>query len=171
MGGGGCRFYFINARIFLIKKPRVSFQVLFNLFGLFLPLQIIFTLQGYFRNPPKTPFKTSIYLTFPRLFSPCKVIFALQGKRYKNHPLGNRTIAIASGFSVDGAKSPEILQKEGVSGSDIAARNRKSLATFHRTLKSQMQHGFVLPRKSLAISGVCHGHRNRKSKNAAISVP
>ena len=49
----------------------------------------------------------------------------------------NRTIAIASDFRVDGAKSPEIPQKEGVLGSDIAARNRKSLATFHRTLKSQ----------------------------------
>ena len=49
----------------------------------------------------------------------------------------NRTIAIASDFRVDGAKSPEILQKEGVSASEIAARNRKSLATFLRTLKSQ----------------------------------
>ena len=42
----------------------------------------------------------------------------------------NRTIAIASDFCVDGAKSPEIPQKEGVSGSEIATRNRKSLATF-----------------------------------------
>ena len=49
----------------------------------------------------------------------------------------NRTIAIASDFRVDGAKSPEIPQKEGVLGSEIAARNRRSLATFHRTLKSQ----------------------------------
>ena len=49
----------------------------------------------------------------------------------------NRTIAIASDFHVDGAKSPEILQKEGVGGSEIAARNRKSLAALHRTLKSQ----------------------------------
>ena len=48
----------------------------------------------------------------------------------------NRTIA-ASDFRVDWAKSPEIPQKEGVSGSEIAARNRRSLATFHRTLKSQ----------------------------------
>ena len=47
------------------------------------------------------------------------------------------TPPIASDFRVDGAKSPEIPQKEGVLGSDIAARNRKSLATFHRTLKSQ----------------------------------
>ena len=37
----------------------------------------------------------------------------------------------------DGPKSPEIRQKGGVSGSEIAAPNRKSLATFHRTLKSQ----------------------------------
>ena len=40
-------------------------------------------------------------------------------------------------FRVDGAKSPDILQKEWVSGSEIAARNRKSPATFHLTLKSQ----------------------------------
>ena len=49
----------------------------------------------------------------------------------------NRTIAIASDVRIDGAKSPEIPQKEGVLGSEIAARYRKSLATFHRTLKSQ----------------------------------
>ena len=54
----------------------------------------------------------------------------------------NRTIAIASDFRVDGAKSPEIPQKEGVLGSEIAARNRKSLATFHRTLKSQCSIAF-----------------------------
>ena len=50
----------------------------------------------------------------------------------------NRTIAIASDFifRVDGAKSPEILEKEGVSASEIATRNRKSLATFHCTPKS-----------------------------------
>ena len=48
----------------------------------------------------------------------------------------NRTIAIASDFR-DGAKSPEIPQKEGVSASEIATQNCKSLATFHRTLKSQ----------------------------------
>ena len=44
---------------------------------------------------------------------------------------------IASDFRVDWAKSPEIPQKEGVSGSEIAAWDRKSLATFHRTLKLQ----------------------------------
>ena len=49
----------------------------------------------------------------------------------------HRTIAIASDFRVDEAKSPEISQKEGLLGSEIATRNRKSLATFHRTLKSQ----------------------------------
>ena len=46
----------------------------------------------------------------------------------------NRAIAIASDFRVDGAKSPEIPQQEGVLGSEIAALNRRSLATFHRTL-------------------------------------
>ena len=33
----------------------------------------------------------------------------------------NCTITIASDFRVDGAKSPEIPQKEGVMGSEIAA--------------------------------------------------
>ena len=49
----------------------------------------------------------------------------------------NRTITIASDFRVDGATSPEILQKEGVLGPEIEARNHKSLATFYHTLKSQ----------------------------------
>ena len=73
----------------------------------------------------------------------------------------NRTIAIASDFRVDGAKSPEIPQKERVLGSEIAARNRRSLATFHRTLKSQC----IIAVSCLgnrAISGVRDGHRNRK---------
>ena len=42
----------------------------------------------------------------------------------------NRTIGFASDFRVDGAKSPESPQKEGVSGSEIATR--KSLR-FRRT--------------------------------------
>ena len=54
----------------------------------------------------------------------------------------NRTITIARDFRVDGAKSPEIPQKKGALGSEIAARNRKSLATFHRTLKSQCSTAF-----------------------------
>ena len=37
-------------------------------------------------------------------------------------------------FGDDGAKSHENPQTEGVLGSEIAARNRKSLAIFHRTL-------------------------------------
>ena len=77
----------------------------------------------------------------------------------------NRTIAIASDFRVDGAKSPEIPQKEGVLGSEIAARNRRSLASFHRTLKSQC----IIAVSCLgnrAISGVRDGHRNRKSQKS-----
>ena len=76
-------------------------------------------------------------------------------------------MAIASDFRVDGAKSPEIPQEEGVSASEmIATQNRKSIATsiapLNRNAKS---------RKSLAISGVSDGYRNRKSqKVAAISV-
>ena len=63
----------------------------------------------------------------------------------------NRTIAIASDFRVDRAKSPEILQKAGVSGSEIATPSRKSLATFHRTLKSPKHRlglFFLLPCKT-----------------------
>ena len=83
----------------------------------------------------------------------------------------NRTIAIASDFRVDRAKSPEILQKQGVLGSEIAARNRKSLATFHRTLKSQCSIAFSIVSEIAAMSGIRDGHRNRKSqKIAAISV-
>ena len=74
----------------------------------------------------------------------------------------NRTIAIASDFRVDGAKSPEIPQQEGLWGSEIAARNRRSLATFHCTLKSQCIIA-VSCFGNRAISGVRDGHRNRKS--------
>ena len=49
-------------------------------------------------------------------------------------------------------------------GSEIAARNRKSLATFHRTLKSQCSIAFSCL-GNRAISGVRDGHRNRKSQN------
>ena len=77
----------------------------------------------------------------------------------------NRTIAIASDFRVDGAKSPEILHKEEVLGSEIAARNRKSLATFHRTLKSQCSIALSCL-GNRAISGVRDGHRNRKSQKS-----
>ena len=75
----------------------------------------------------------------------------------------NRTIAIASDFRVDGAKSPEIPQKEGVLGSEIAARNRKSLATFHRSLQSQCSIAFSCL-GNRAISGGRNGHRNRKNR-------
>ena len=47
------------------------------------------------------------------------------------------TIAIDSDFCVDRAKSADLPQKEWVLGSDVAARNRKSLATFQRTLDLQ----------------------------------
>ena len=77
----------------------------------------------------------------------------------------NRTIAITSDSRVDGAKSPDFPQKEGVLGSEIAARNRKSLATFHRTLKSQCSIAFSCLRNR-AISGVRDGHRNRKSQKS-----
>ena len=77
----------------------------------------------------------------------------------------NRTIAIASDFRVDASKSPEIPQKEGIFGSEIAAQNRKSLATFHRTLKSQCNIAFSCL-GNRAISEVRDGHRNRKSQKS-----
>ena len=77
----------------------------------------------------------------------------------------NRTIAIASDYRVDCAKSSEIPQKKGVLGSEIAARNRKSLATFHRTLKSQCNIALSCL-GNRAISGLRDGHRNRKSQKS-----
>ena len=74
----------------------------------------------------------------------------------------NRTIAIASDFRIDGAKSPEIPQNEGILGSEIAARNRKSLATFHRTLNRNGE-SLSLVSEIAAISWVRDGHRNRKN--------
>ena len=76
----------------------------------------------------------------------------------------NRTIAIASDSRVDGAKSSEILQKEGVLDSDIADRNRKSLVTFHRTL-SRNAALLSLISEIAAISGVRDGHRRKSQKS------
>ena len=53
----------------------------------------------------------------------------------------------------------------GVLTSEIAARNRKSLATFHRTLKSQCSIAFSCF-GNRAISGLRDGHRNRKSQKS-----
>ena len=66
----------------------------------------------------------------------------------------NRTIAIASDFRVD---------RRG-SGSEIAARNRKSLATFHRTLRLQCIIAWSRTPEIAAISGVRDGRRNRKNR-------
>ena len=82
----------------------------------------------------------------------------------------NRTIAIASDFRVDGAKLPEILQKEGVLGSEIAARNRKSLAIFHRTLKSQCSIALSCFRNRCDFWGPRWASQSQIAKIAAISV-
>ena len=82
----------------------------------------------------------------------------------------NRTIAIASDFRVDGAKSPEIAQKEGVLGSEIAARNRKSLATFHRTLKSQCSIAFSYLGNRCDFWDLRWASQAQIAKIAAISV-
>ena len=85
-----------------------------------------------------------------------------------------RTIAIASDFRVNGAKSPDFLQKEGVLGSEIAARNRKSLATFHRTLKSQCSICFLLSGKSLQFlwyaMGIAIANRKNRCDFSLLSV-
>ena len=77
----------------------------------------------------------------------------------------NRRIAIASGFRVDRAKSPDIPQKE-----EFRARNRNSKSQIASDFPSHpyiaMQHCFLLSWKSLAISGVRDGHRNRKSQES-----
>ena len=83
----------------------------------------------------------------------------------------NRTIAIASDFRVDGAKSPEILQKEGVLGTEIAARNRRWLAIFHRTLKSQCSIAFSCLGNRCDFWGPRWASQSQKSqKIATISV-
>ena len=78
----------------------------------------------------------------------------------------NRTIAITSDFRIDGAKSPEIPQKEGAWGSEIATWNRKSLATFHRTLKSQCKVSEI----ASDIWGPRWASQSQIAKIAAISV-
>ena len=91
-------------------------------------------------------------------------------KRFLGLARQNRRTAIASDFRVDGAKSPEIPQKEGVLGSEIAAQNRKSPATFHRTLKSQCSIAW----SCLGNRSDCWGPRwasqSQIAKIAAISV-
>ena len=89
----------------------------------------------------------------------------------------NHTIAIASDFRVDGAKSPDIPQKEGALGSEIAARNRKSLATFHRTLKLQYSIAFsCLGNRCVLGSAMGIAIANRKNQcdfgalNFSVSV-
>ena len=82
----------------------------------------------------------------------------------------NRTVAIASDFRVDGAKSPEIPQKEGVLGPEIAARNRKSLATFHRTFKSQCSIAFSCLGNRCDFWGPRWASQSQIAKIAAISV-
>ena len=59
---------------------------------------------------------------------------SLRGNRRRLQGLAhqNRTIAIASDLRVDGAKSSKIPQKEEVSGSEIANRQRLSIAPLNR---------------------------------------
>ena len=82
----------------------------------------------------------------------------------------NRTIAIASDFHFDGAKSPEILQKEGVLGPEAATRNRKSIATFHRTLRSQCSIAFSCLGNRCDFWDPRWASQSQIAKIAAISV-
>ena len=65
-----------------------------------------------------------------------------------------------SDFRVDWAKSPE--QKEGVLGSEIAARNRKSLVTSI----AHLDRNAASCLGNRVISGVRDGHCNRKSQKS-----
>ena len=60
-------------------------------------------------------------------------------------------------------------RKKGFLTSEIAARNRRSLATFHRTLKSQCIIAFSCL-GNRTISGGRDGHRNRKSQQLTYGV-
>ena len=80
-------------------------------------------------------------------------------KRSGTYIQGTVALLKHSDFRVDGAKSPEIPQKEGASGSDIATRNRKLLAAFHRTLKSQCGVSEIA-----SDFWVRDGHRNRQNR-------
>ena len=77
----------------------------------------------------------------------------------------NRTIAIASDFRVDRAKSREVLQKEEILASEIAARDRKSLLVSIAPLNRNAAL-LSLVSEIAAISGVCDGHRNHKSRKS-----
>ena len=72
----------------------------------------------------------------------------MQPKRTKITP--SQSLAISRWWSQIARNPTEWM---GFLGSEIAAQNRKSLATFHRNLKSPMQHCFLLSRKSLRFLG------------------
>ena len=71
-----------------------------------------------------------------------------------------------SDFRVDGAKSPDIPQKEGALRSEIAARNRKSLATFNRTLTSQCSIAFSCFRNRCGFWGPRWASQSQKSQQS-----
>ena len=96
---------------------------------------------------------------FPWNFSHCGTLwppFTFLRSRLSAPKSHNRTIA--SEFRIDGAKSPEIIpHKEGVSASEIATRIANRWRLYIAPLNRN-----AMSRKSLAISGVRDGHRNRK---------
>ena len=80
----------------------------------------------------------------------------------------NRTIAIASDFCVDGTKSPEIPQKEGVWGSKSAAPKSQIASDFevfpsHTQIATQ--HCSLVSRKSLRVLGSTMGIAIANRKN------
>ena len=83
-----------------------------------------------------------------------------------------RTIAIASDFRVDGAKWPEIPQKEWIRARKSQPKIAKSLATFHRTLTSQCKHCLICLVSEIASDfwGPRWASQSQIAKIAAISV-
>ena len=93
-------------------------------------------MQGHQKEPKSQWYQIQSFANAPQMplsSHPFSLILAHQ----------NRTIAIVVDIRLDRAKSPEIPQKQGAPGLEIAARSRKSRASFHRTLKSQC--GIALP--------------------------
>ena len=116
-------------------------------------------LQARARKTPTVPKQATIP---QKKGSPAKISKLSAAKSNNRNP--------ASDFRVDGAKSPEIPQKETALGSEIAARNRKALATFHRTLKSQCSTTFSCLGNRCDFSGPRWASQSQIAKVAAISV-
>ena len=117
------------------------------------PLQAMFTLAPLLPSPPPP--------LFPPFLTPGKLRFSLAHQ--------NRTIAIASDFRVDGAKSQKSRRKKG-----FGLRNRSPKSQIASDFPSHsqiaMQHCFLLCRKSRDFWGLRWASQSQIAKIAAISV-